>query len=522
MTLEILQSSLVIPSDDTPRERLLLSNLDRVAVRKHNCTIYLFKNNEGDNYFFSVEVLKSALAKALTMFYPLAGRHTIGQDGRDQIDCNAEGVLFVVARLDCTADSIQFEPMSPENRELFFPKEPQSSSLLEMLQVTYLKCGSVVLGTSTNHILVDGRGAAHFFQTWSRIARGDLTSIVPPSFDRTPLRARCPPKINFDFPAYMTDLSGIEGKPKSCALNLFKLSKEQIRHLKIRCSKGSNITNVSSFVAVSALVWKCYCIAQGLDPDIKSRLYFTADIRNRIHRPIPTYFGNGVIRLSATSEVSRITSSQIGDVAGTVKAVIDGLTDEFIRSFIDYMEVMRDRKVSVITDMSESDLRIRTILGMPIYDIDFGWGAPQLVSWERCTENRVVYLMNEPGQDGGIKVVVSLDSSTMKRFQKVFSEELLFKYFQARLPELCSQTLKQRLTECDSSDSDLVTPNTRQSAFSFSFSLSFSKEKRRLSPSDGASEASATRFRFLRFRKSRLFLGSNFKVLVTPFWEGLS
>ncbi|KAJ4745018.1 HXXXD-type acyl-transferase family protein [Rhynchospora pubera] len=425
MTLEILQSSLVIPSDDTPRERLSLSNLDRVAVRKHNCTIYLFKNNEGDKDFFSVEVLKSALAKALVMFYPLAGRHIIGHDGRDQINCNAQGVLFVVARLECTADSIQFEPMSPENRDLFFPKQPQSSSLLEMLQVTYLKCGSVVLGTSTNHILVDGRGAAHFFQTWSRIARGDLTSIVPPSFDRTPLRARCPPQINFDFPAYMTDLTEKEDKTKSCGLNLFKLSKEQIRHLKIRCNKGSNTSNVSTFVAVSALVWKCYCKAQGLAPSTMSRLYFTADIRNRIHPPIPAYFGNGVIHLSASSEVSKITSSRIGEVAGSVKAVIDGLTDDYIRSFIDYMEVMHERKVSVITDISESDLRIRTILGMPIYDLDFGWGSPQLVSWERCTETRVVYLMNEPGEDAGIKVVVSLDSSTMKQFQKVFYEELM-------------------------------------------------------------------------------------------------
>ncbi|KAJ4761212.1 HXXXD-type acyl-transferase family protein [Rhynchospora pubera] len=423
-TLEILQSTFVVPSENTPRERLVLSNLDLVAVRKHNCTIYLYKNNEGAKDFFSVEVIKSALAKTLVLFYPLAGRHVIGLDGRDQIDCNTEGVLFVVARLDCTADSIQFEPMSPDIRELFFPKEPQSSSLLQMLQVTYLKCGSVVLGTSNNHIVVDGRGAAHFFQTWSRIARGDLTNIVPPSFDRTPLCARSPPKISFNFPEYTTDESKKESNPKPCVLNLFKLSKEQIRHLKIQCTKHSNKTFVSTFCVVSALVWKCYCKAQGLALGSNSRLYFTADIRNRIHPPIPNYFGNGVIRLSATSEVSKITSSQIGEVAGTVKAVIDGLTDEFIKSFIDYMEVMREKKISVISDISESDLRIRTILGMPIYDIDFGWGSPQLVSWERCTENRVVYLMNEPGEDAGIKVVVSLDSSTMKQFQKVFYEEL--------------------------------------------------------------------------------------------------
>ncbi|KAJ3704757.1 hypothetical protein LUZ61_008462 [Rhynchospora tenuis] len=331
-TVEILQSSLVVPSEDTPREKLVLSNLDLVAVRKRNNTVYLFKNTEGAKDFFSVEVLKTALAKALVLFYPFAGRHVVGSDGRDLVDCNAEGVLFVVARLDCTADSIQSEPMSPELEELFVPKVSHSSAPLHM---------------------------------------------------------------------------------------------SQIRHLKIRCSEGSNITNVSTFVAVTALVWKCYCIAQGLAAETKSRLYFTADIRNRIQPPISDYFGNGVIRLSTTSEVSKITSSQIGVVAGSVKAVINGLTDEFVRSFIDYVEVMRDKKMSVITDISESDLRVRTIIGIPIYDIDFGWGNPQVVSWERFTENRVVYLMNEPGKDAGIKVVVALDSPTMKQFQKVFYEELL-------------------------------------------------------------------------------------------------
>ncbi|KAJ3684679.1 hypothetical protein LUZ61_013843 [Rhynchospora tenuis] len=134
-TLEILESSFMVPSEDTPREGLVLSNLDRVALRRHMCAIFLYKNTEGAKDFFSVEVLKSSLAKTLVLFYPLAGRHRVRHDGRDQIDCNGEGVLFVVARLDRTADSIQFEPMSPELRELFIPEETPSSSLIQMLQV---------------------------------------------------------------------------------------------------------------------------------------------------------------------------------------------------------------------------------------------------------------------------------------------------------------------------------------------------------------------------------------------------
>jgi shikimate O-hydroxycinnamoyltransferase len=133
--VEILESTFVVPSEETPRETLMLSNLDLVESRKHNCTIYLYKNTEGATDFLSADVLKSALAKALVLLYPLAGRLIVGQDGRDQIVCNAEGILFQVAQLDRTADSIEFEPMSRELRELFIPKEELSKSLILMLQV---------------------------------------------------------------------------------------------------------------------------------------------------------------------------------------------------------------------------------------------------------------------------------------------------------------------------------------------------------------------------------------------------
>lgn len=135
MMVEILESTFVVPSEETPREMLVLSNLDLVAIRSHNCSIYLYKNTEGAKDFLCAEVLKSALAKALVLLYPLAGRHVVGQDGRDQIDCNAKGILFQVARLDRPADTIEFEPMSSELRELFIPKEELSSSLIQMLQV---------------------------------------------------------------------------------------------------------------------------------------------------------------------------------------------------------------------------------------------------------------------------------------------------------------------------------------------------------------------------------------------------
>ncbi|KAM0908823.1 hypothetical protein ACQ4PT_015171 [Festuca glaucescens] len=106
MKMEVLNSTLVAPSEETPRTGLWLSNLDLAGHRSHTPLVYYYPaptpgSKEGAD-FFSPDRLRAALARALVPFYPLAGRLDVDEDGRLQINCNGEGVLFVVARADCT------------------------------------------------------------------------------------------------------------------------------------------------------------------------------------------------------------------------------------------------------------------------------------------------------------------------------------------------------------------------------------------------------------------------------------
>ncbi|XP_078150593.1 hydroxycinnamoyltransferase 4-like [Carex rostrata] len=416
--VEVIESTLVVPTEETPKGKIGLSNFDHVAPIAHTCTVYHYRNNETRD-FFSIEVLKTALAKTLVYFYPLAGRFMIGEGNRRVIDCNAEGALFVVARSEHSSDDIDFQP-SPELRRLFVPSAA-SPTLMLMLQVTYLKCGGVVLGSATNHVLVDGQSAFHFFQTWASIARGDLDSMIIPSFDNTPLVARSPPSITFDHPEYENAQLKHPSTPMSRVTSKFNLSNKEVSSLKSQCKEE----RVSTFCVVAALFWKCYCIARELPPGTETRLLFSGDIRNRVHPPLPEkFFGNAVIRRSAIAQVSKIISNPIQIVANTVKAAIDGITDEYIRSFIDYVEVIKDKGLSLVKELPKSDLRIASLSGMPVYDADFGWGAPQLMTMAEVNGNSVVYIISEPGKDGGLAAFVSLDSTIMQKFEKVVREEL--------------------------------------------------------------------------------------------------
>ena len=65
-------------------------------------------------------------------------------------------------------------------------------------QVTFLKCGGMVLGTALHHVATDALSPFHFLQTWTAFSRhGDCaTTVELPCQDRTLLRARSPPIVH--------------------------------------------------------------------------------------------------------------------------------------------------------------------------------------------------------------------------------------------------------------------------------------------------------------------------------------
>jgi shikimate O-hydroxycinnamoyltransferase len=139
MKVEVVETTLVPPSEATPRHALWMSNLDLAVPKTHTPLVYYYPRPEPDadapageeqgegapappSSFFDPARLREALARALVAFYPLAGRLVVGQGGRIEIDCTGEGALFVVARADFTGDEMfrDFEP-SPEARRLLVP-----------------------------------------------------------------------------------------------------------------------------------------------------------------------------------------------------------------------------------------------------------------------------------------------------------------------------------------------------------------------------------------------------------------
>ncbi|KAG2623350.1 putrescine hydroxycinnamoyltransferase 1-like [Panicum virgatum] len=414
--VQVVESSLVSPSQGTPRGQLWLSPLDLLLVnRGHTPTVYFYRPAAAAGDFFDVARLKESMARALVDFYPLAGRLGVDADGRFVIDCKAEGALLVVARSDhLTVDDFRDVTPSPELKELFVPRvEP---SIMLAIQVTFLKCGGVAFGTALHHAAADAISSFRFFHAWSALCSGrdgGGAMAEPPCHDRRLLRARSPPFVNPDAFAVFCPKLTLTQPSGPVASKVFAVSKDRVAALKQACGGG-----VSTFCALSAHAWRCVCAARGLPADATTRLTLPANVRRRMKPPVPdSYFGNALIWVGTSAVVRDVTSEALADTAARIRGAVRRMDDEVVRSAIDYFELGEKNARPVPGGLPETELRVISWLGMPVYDADYGWGKPQLMVRAESERSGFVYLMNDDG--GGVQVVVCAEAASLKEFEKL-------------------------------------------------------------------------------------------------------
>ncbi|KAL2612735.1 hypothetical protein R1flu_024427 [Riccia fluitans] len=198
MKVTIRETTMVRPLAETPTTPLWNSNVDLVIPRIHVASVYFYRPT-GSPDFFSGEIMKEALGKALIPFYPMAARLRKDANGRIEINCNGEGVLLVEAEADARIDDFGNFAPQPAFQQLVPAVDVSgdvSSFPLLVLQVTHLKCGGVAFGVGMQHHIADGMSGIHFINTIADMARGESLK-VPPYIDRSLLKARSPPTPKF-------------------------------------------------------------------------------------------------------------------------------------------------------------------------------------------------------------------------------------------------------------------------------------------------------------------------------------
>ncbi|KAJ0030974.1 hypothetical protein Pint_14414 [Pistacia integerrima] len=321
MEIQVKETSVVHRAQETPSHSLWISNLDILNAQFGQVPMMYFYRRPPQlasdrSDFFDSSLLKEGLSKALVAFYPLAGRLGRDENGRLQIDCNGEGVLFMEAETSCAIEddftpSLKMKQLVPA---IDYSTGDISFHPLLLLQVTYFKCGGICVGIGWHHILGDGVSAFHFIKSWAEITCG-LPISIPPSIDRTILHARIPSHRTFNHTEYhpppSMDILESQSSPRPTSMARFRLSLDQINAFKAKL-KNEHGAMYSTFVILAAHVWRCVCKARGLSANQSTKLYIPIEGRERLNPPLPLgHLGNVVFIATSIALAGDIQSKPL-------------------------------------------------------------------------------------------------------------------------------------------------------------------------------------------------------------------
>ncbi|KAJ4957589.1 hypothetical protein NE237_024700 [Protea cynaroides] len=437
MEIEVKESTMVQPTQDTPNVCLWMNNVDHWVANMYVLCIYFYRPN-GSSDFFDTSILKEALCKVLVPFYQMAGRMRKNEtDDHLEINCNGDGALFVVAKTNSNIDDLgDFTPTSMELKRLFPPipgidyNRDITSDPLLLLQVTRFNCGGVSIGMATHHYMADGTTAMYFIKTWCGMVRG-LDHGIPPFVDRTILRARDPPSPTFEHIEYHLPPSmkipqqttKSQEDPDTTTVAMLKITREQLNILKAKAKsgekdEGGNIVNYSSYEVMTGHIWRCSCKARGLPDDQETKLYMAVDGRSKLRPPLPpNYVGNVIFAATPILLSGDLINNPLTYAVRKIHDALIRMDDEYLRSAIDYLEL---NSVPTVFFTSPNIL-VLSWAQLKAHDVDFGWGRPIYVGPVGIIEG-IVYVLPNPTNDGSMSLAACLKSAHMKVFQKILYE----------------------------------------------------------------------------------------------------
>ena len=303
--------------------------------------------NEDGNFMEDLlDKLKHSLSLALVHFYPLAGRFkTVKNENPDSclvyVDCNnSPGAKFIYATLDLTVSDILSPTDVPLVVQSFFDldravnHDGHTVSLVS-IQVTELVDG-VFVGCTMNHAIADGTSYWNFFNMWSEIfqAQGNITPISRPPIFKRWFPEGYGPKINLPY-SHPDEFIGRYEAPE-LRERVFHFSTEAIAKLKVKANAEYNTNKISSFQALSALVWRSITRLRNLPPEQVTSCRLAANNRSRLDPPISeNYFGNVIYPIRAFTTAGELLEHDLGWAAWKVHEAVVNHNDKTIRGYLD-------------------------------------------------------------------------------------------------------------------------------------------------------------------------------------------
>ncbi|KAK9271115.1 hypothetical protein L1049_026704 [Liquidambar formosana] len=303
-------------------------------------------NDQEDAIRALLERLKDTLSLTLVHFYPLAGRlATLKEENPPScsvfIDCNnSPGAKFIHAAADMTVSDILSPIDVPQVIQSFFDHDRAvnhdgHTMPLLSIQVTELVDG-IFIGCSMNHAIADGTSFWNFFNTWSEIfkAQGKDISISRPPIHEHWFPDGYGPIISLPFTHHDEFISRHEAP--ELRERIFHFSSESIAKLKAKVNTECNTNKISSFQALSALVWRSITRARCLPNDQETSCRLATNNRTRLSPPLPqNYFGNSIQTVRGIATAGELLEHGLGWAAWLLHQAVVDHNDKMVRTWLE-------------------------------------------------------------------------------------------------------------------------------------------------------------------------------------------
>ncbi|CAN4087713.1 unnamed protein product [Withania somnifera] len=395
INVKILKKTNVKPQKPLGKKECQLVTFDLPYLAfYYNQKLMIYKGAE--NFEETVEKLKDGLALVLEDFYQLAGRLGKDEEGvfKVEYDDDMDGVEVIVA----AADGIEVAHLTNEEGTTKFLDLIPYNKILNLeglhrpllaMQLTKLEDG-LSMGLAFNHAVLDGTSTWHFMTSWAELSCGATTislNLSEPSKSET--------NSHMDLPFRE---------------RVFKFSESAIDQIKSKVNANlpeGSLTRFSTFQSFSAHIWLAITRARQLKKEDYTVYIVFADCRKRVEPPMPeSYFGNLIKAIFTVTVGELLLANPIEFTAGMIQQAI----------------VKHDAKAIEERNKEwESSPKFFStkMPGFKVYDVDFGWGKPEIV--RSGLNNRfdgMVYLYPERNGGRGIDMDICLEANAMERLEK--------------------------------------------------------------------------------------------------------
>nr|GMD17902.1 agmatine coumaroyltransferase-2-like [Ipomoea batatas] len=357
-----------------------------------------------------MSLLVCLIRKALAVYREWAGRLEKDEKGNSIVLLNDKGVKFVEASSDTTLDKIMsFKPSAS-----LLNLHPSLNGVVELIQVqlTRFKCGSLVVGFTSHHLIADGHSTSDFLIAWGKMCRGNMIQPLP-LHDRTIFVPRNQPKIEYNHVGaeYMpkqikksdhflnnNDMNFLE----DIVVHKVHFTCEFLAKLKAKASAmNDGARPYSTFESLVAHLWRAITKARNLGG-----------------------FETTHIRISDRLTVKDLLREPLPYAAKLIHDAVSKVNNNYFRSFIDFAnsKVVTEKDGLVPTaDMDKHilcpNLEVDSWLRFPFYDLDFGTGCPYIFMPTFFPTEGMMFLLPSFIGDGSIDAFIPLFQDNLATFQ---------------------------------------------------------------------------------------------------------